>query len=422
VKATRTYYEAFAPDLQAFPPLDEDLRVDACVIGAGFTGLGAALRLAELGLSTAVLEKGRVGSGASGRNGGQIHTGLRRDQIQLEQKFGLSTAQRLWDLGQAALAHLDGLISRYDIDCDRRAGLIYADHRQRFVADSHAYARHLRTRYGYEKAEPLDAAKLQELVRSKSYFGGMLDHGGGHLDPLKLVRGMAAAAAGRGVRIFEATQALALEQGSPARIRTGGGTVTADWVIVAGDSLMHGLLADVDERILPIASTVGATKPLGSWLRDFLTTDMAVADSRFVVNYFRPTPDGRVLFGGGESYSNTPVDDPAKLVRRAMRSVFPDLADVAMDYCWSGIVGVTSTRLPLVKRYGSNVLLSAGYSGQGVALAPFAGALLAEATSGRAGNLDLLSRLPVPAFPGGASLRQPLMVAAMLYYALRDRF
>jgi gamma-glutamylputrescine oxidase len=417
-----TYYEATAAPLPAFPALNGDRRVNVCVIGGGFTGLGAALALREHGLGVIVLEQGRIASGASGRNGGQIHSGLRRDQITLERQYGMDEARRLWDLGQAAIAHIDALIARHGIACERREGMIYADHRARFVPASHEYARHLRTRYGYDAAEPLSRDELRALVRSDDYHGGMLDRGGGHLHPLQFARGVAHAAVALGAELHEGTKALSITAGLPAMVVTATGTVTADWVIVAGDSLMKGLVPEADARILPIASTVAVTEPLGDQMREVLTTEMAVADSRHVVNYYRPTSDGRLLFGGGESYSSTHVADPGKMVRAALANVFPGLRDVQFAHAWSGIVGVTSTRLPMVRRLQPNVLLAAGYSGQGVALAPFAGRVLADAIAQAPEAFETLSRLQVPPFPGGTALRHPLLVLAMLYYAARDRF
>ena len=416
-----TYYEATAEPGTGHPALRGEKTADVCIIGGGFTGLGAALALGEKGYRVVLLEKTRIGAGASGRNGGQIHTGLRRDQIYLERRFGRSDAWKLWEIGQAAIARLDDTLARYGIEADRRHGMIYADHRARYVADSHRYVEHLRAHYSYDKAEKLERQGIRALIGSDDYEGGMIDYGGGHLHPLKYARGLARAASGLGAEIFEATEAARIEPGAKARVVTDGGSVAADWVIVAGDSLMQGLMPEADARILPIASTIGVTAPLGERLKDYLNTEMAVADSRFVVNYFRPTPDGRLLFGGGESYSTASVKEPGRLVRSALRTVFPDLAGIPFDYAWSGVVGITPTRLPLIRRMQPNVLLAAGYSGQGVALAPFAGLVLAEAVTGTLERFDVLARLPVPPFPGGTALRHPLMVLAMLWYALRDR-
>jgi gamma-glutamylputrescine oxidase len=418
---TVTYYEATAEALPEFPPLAGNKRADVCIVGAGFTGLGAALALAERGYSVTVLEQNRVASGASGVNGGQIHTGFRRDQIELERRYGKPQARRLWELGHAAVADIDTKIKKHKIDAERREGLIYADHRARFVGDTHRYVDFLRENYGYEKAEKLNEDEIRALVRSDDYEGGMIDRGGGHLHPLKYARGLVHAAAKAGVEFFEKSKALDIKPGEKAVVVTQNGTVTADWVVIAGDALMEGLSLEADARILPIASTVGVTPPLGEKLKEYLNTPMAVADSRFVVNYFRPTMDGRLLFGGGESYSNTYVEDPGRMVRRAMKQVFPTLKNTKFDFCWSGVVGITPTRLPLVRRLRPNILVAAGYSGQGVALAPFAGAIMADVVAGTMERFDVLSQLRVPAFPGGAALRHPLLVLAMLWYAMRDR-
>lgn len=402
------------------PAQEGEQRADVCIIGGGFTGLGAAVTLGEAGARVVLLERGRIGDGASGRNGGQVHIGLRQDQIWLERRFGLETARQLWQASIAARLHLDRLIRDYAIDCDPVAGLVEADHKPGFVRHSHGYAAHLARVYDYAQIEPLDAEALRAYVRSDDYYGGVLDRGGGHLNPLKLALGTARAAADRGVQIYENSEATALHHGAPAQVDTARGRILADHVIVAGDALMRGLLPQADRTILPIASTVGVTEPLGDRLLELLPTEMAVSDSRFVVNYFRRAGD-RLVFGGGESYSSRPVADPAALVRRAMRQVFPALADVRFDHAWSGLVGITPNRLPLMRRVNGNVFVAAGYSGQGVALAPYAGALMGRAVGGDPDGFDLFSALPVPAFPGGRALQQPLLMLAMSYFALRDR-
>ena len=210
----RTYYEATAAPLQEFPALEGPHRADVCIIGAGFTGLGAALALAERGYSVAILEQNRVGSGASGVNGGQIHTGFRRDQIELEKRYGKSDARKLWELGHAAIADIDAKIKQHTIDAERREGLIYADHRGRFVGDTHRYVDFLRDNYGYEKAEKLGLDEIRTLIRSDDYEGGMIDRGGGHLHPLKYARGLAKAAAAAGAEFYEKTKALEIKPGA----------------------------------------------------------------------------------------------------------------------------------------------------------------------------------------------------------------
>lgn len=417
----QSWYAATAHHLPPCPALAGTVKADVCVIGGGYTGLSAALHMAEAGLDVVLLEAARLGSGASGRNGGQIHSGQRRDQDWLESHVGLDDAKALWRLAEDAKAFLHALIARHRIDCDVRPGLIVADHKPAYVAHSHAYARRLREVYGYPHATPLSREELRELVGTDVYHGGMIDHGAGHLHPLNLALGLARAAQGAGARLFEQSRALRIEEGAKVRVVTAQGAVEADWVLECGDGLQDGLDRRVDNYVMPIANYIAATEPLGARARDIIANDAAVADSRFVVNYYRLSGDGRLLFGGGESYTRRLRPNPGAFVRPYMLRIFPQLADVRIDYGWGGILGITMTRMPFVRRLSSRVLTAAGYSGQGVMLAPYFGKLLGEAVKGQLGEFDLLERLPVPAFPGGPLMRWPLLVAGLSYYALRDR-
>jgi len=418
-----SWYAATAHPLPDLPALHGAVSADVCVLGGGFTGLSAALHLAEAGLNVVLLEASRVGSGASGRNGGQIHSGQRRDQEYLEQQLGLDDARKLWELAEESKVLLRDLIARHRIDCDLKWGLVHADHKPHFVAESHAYADHLRQTYGYDAMEPLDRAQLQALVGSPAYYGGVLDKGGGHLHPLNFALGLAAAATRAGVRIFEQSRVAAYAE-TPAGVSVttaSGGTVAARFLLECGNGLMDGLERRVDEHVMSICNYIAATEPLGERAGEIIANDVAVSDSKFVINYFRLSRDGRLLFGGGESYRRNLRDNIPEFVRPFMLKIFPQLADARIDYGWGGVLGITLTRLPFVRRLSDKVLVSAGYSGHGVALAPLYGKILAEAVQGQLGRLDLLSRLPVPGFPGGTLLRYPLLVAGLSYYALRDK-
>ncbi len=416
-----SWYAATRSPFADLPPMDGDIQADVCIIGAGFTGLGAALELARAGVRVVVLEAARVGSGGSGRNGGQIHTGQRREQPWLEARLGVEAAMALWGLAEAAREHLLQLISDNGIDCDLRPGLIHARHRPGGEAEDAAFINHMDRVYGCRRYELLDEEALSQALGSGVYFGGMVDHGGGHLHPLNLTLGMARAAMAAGASIHENSRASGWRRkAGKIAVETAWGEVTCDRLIVSGDGYIDGLSARIDARVMPINNFIAVTEPLSD--PGILPDDMAVADSRFVINYFRKTGDNRLLFGGGENYVPWFPADIAAFVRGHMTRIYPQLSGVRISHAWGGSLGVTMHRLPFVRELEPGVWTAAGYSGQGVMLAPWVGAMLGRATLGQREEADLLSTLPCPPFPGGRLLRWPALVAGMSWYALRDRF
>ena len=418
-----SWYAQTATPFASTSSLAGDRRADVCVVGAGYTGLGAALDLAERGASVVVLEAAQVGSGASGRNGGQVHTGQRNDQAWLEKTVGRDDALALWRMAQDARGHLLGLIDAHQIACDFTPGMIHARHRPGGEAADAAHIAFMRDRYGYDQLELIDPAALADDLGTDVYHGGLVDHGGGHLHPLNLALGMARAAQAKGAVIFEQTRATAWRrEGAVIVVETPAGRVTCDQLILTGDGYLDHLAGGAaTARVMPINNFVLATEPLGARADTILRSNAAVADSRFVINYFRKSPDGRLIFGGGENYRPGFPSDLKGFVRRHMLKIYPDLADVAVTHAWGGTLGITVHRAPYVRQLAPGVRVAAGYSGQGVMLAPYFGKLLAEAAMGDSAGLDLLARLPVPPFPGGRLLRWPLTVAGLSWYALRDR-
>ncbi|MEP4197503.1 MAG: FAD-binding oxidoreductase [Aliishimia sp.] len=415
-----SWYAATADTLAPFPVLKGDTKADVCVIGAGYTGLSTALHLAESGRDVILIDAQRVGFGASGRNGGQLGSGQRQDQKELEKMVGRDDAHKLWNLGEDAKSLVKSLISKHDIDCYLRPGVAWSGSNRADVAHLHEYANHMAQHYDYAM-DVLDAEAFHKLCPSPDYKGGILDRDAAHLHPLRFALGLAQAAQKAGVRIFENTQAHHIETGHSATIRTAYGRIVAQHVVLATNGYSQDLSRPVAARVMPINNFIAATEPLGSRVAEVLTEDIAVADSRFVVNYFRLSHDNRLLFGGGESYGYRFPADIAAKVRKPMTEIFPQLADVKIDYAWGGTLAITLKRLPFLSRVAPNILSASGYSGHGVGTATHAGWLMAQAIAGESDGFDAMSSIPTTPFPGGSALRSPLLAAAMTWYSLRDR-
>jgi gamma-glutamylputrescine oxidase len=416
-----SWYAATAEPLPRFAPLKGAQRADVCVVGGGYTGLSAALHLAQAGRSVVLLDAQRVGFGASGRNGGQLGSGQRVEQDKLEKSLGIERAKRLWQMGEDAKDLVKSLIAKHEINCYLKPGVAWTASNQDDVDGLHRYADHLRETYDYSQIETLDHAALQAVCPSPDYVGGLLDMGAAHLHPLRFALGLARAAEKAGVRIHESSAVHHIEEGTSVKVQTDAGHVIADHVILACNGYLGTLSRKVAARVMPINNFIAATEPLGDSIKDVLPRDVAVADGRFVVNYFRLSHDGRLLFGGGESYGYRFPTDIAAKVRAPMSVIFPQLKDVKIDYAWGGTLGITVKRMPYLARVGSNILSASGYSGHGVGNATQAGLLMARAIQGDGDGFDTMAAVPAMPFPGGGALRTPLLVMAMSWYAMRDR-
>jgi gamma-glutamylputrescine oxidase len=415
-----SYYAATAAPLDRFPILKGATKADVCVVGGGYTGLSAALHLAQKGYDVVLLEAHRVGFGASGRNGGQCGSGHRQDQVWIEKTVGRENAHRLWDLAEEAKTLVKTLVRDHAMPVTFHPGIAHACRTEAEVRETHAYAEKLHRDYGYTHLEPLDRSGIRRLIGSTDYVGGEIDRDAGHLHPLNYAIGLAQAAAKAGVRIHEQSEVHRVEPGPRPVVRTPSGHVDCATVVLAGNGYLGQLNAKVAAKVMPINNFIVATEPLGEAARDLLSEPVAVADTRFVVNYWRLSEDNRLLFGGGESYGYR-FPDIIKTVSKPMLQVYPQLAKTRIDYAWGGTLAITVNRMPCFTRPGQNILSASGYSGHGVAMATLAGKLMAEATAGQQERFDLMASLPQHRFPGGATLRWPLLVTAMTWFAMRDR-
>ncbi len=389
------------------------------MIGAGYTGLSAALALAEAGYKVVVLESRTVGYGASGRNGGQVCTGFSSGQAKIVAQLGKDDARKCFAIAEESKALLKERLATYDIDCDLTWGYLHAIPKPGQFDELKAWKDEYDA-LGYTDTSLLTKAELEERLGSRVYHGALREGGAGHLHPLNYCLGLARAALAKGAIIHENSPVVSVETGSNPVARTANGTVRAKFMVIGGNAYLGKTVPALHRKIMPVASYIITTEPLGENRAKALIRDNeAVANTNFIVDYFRRTGDTRLLFGGRASYSTLEPPNLGAYMRPRMLKVFPQLRDVKVDYAWGGYIGITANRIPDCGRLGPSTYYAHGYSGQGVALAGMYGKLMAEAIRGQAERFDLLARIRHLPFPGGP-IRTPMLVAAMMYYRLRD--
>lgn len=419
----RSYYEASVQRPSAHPPLQGAQTADVLVVGGGFAGLSAALELAQRGYSVVLLEADRVGSGASGRNGGQAIVGFASGQKPFEQHLGAADARRAWDMSLEALDLIQQRIGRHRIECDWVPGYLY-------VADSPRKVRALREEVdGLEALGiPCDWAEgsdVRRLIDSSRYGAAAYESRSGHLHPLKYALGLAEAAREAGVRIFERSPVTGLTRGATLVARTAQGQVTARFGVLAGNCMLpeYGpqVAPDIASRIMPVGTYILGTEPLDPDLcRRLIPSNAAACDNNVVLDYFRFSADHRMLFGGRVSYTTRTPARLEAVMRQRMIEVFPALETAGVEHLWGGFVDISMNRSPDFGRLGDNLYYLQGFSGHGVALTGLAGRLVAEAVAGQAERFDLFARLRHHRFPGGKLMRMPSLALGMWWYRMRD--
>ena len=417
-----SWYQATVGDRPTYPQLDGSRTADVAIVGGGYTGLQAAYHLAKGGVGVVLIDANRFGDGASGRNGGQLGTGQRWWPEEMEEKIGYERSKALFDLAERAKQYLLDFASEHSIDIDFMPGQMNVTHKASHRQDYIDNARIAAERYGYPHAKFMDMVETRERLGSKLYLYGVRDTGTGHIHPLKLLIGLARVAEAAGAAVFEMTKATALRQSAgKTLIETERGTITADRVLIACNGHIGNLEPVTARHVMPIRSFIGATQPLDQF-PDILPGGEAVADSRFVVRYFRKSKDGRLLFGGREAYTADNPRDITQHIRRQIAEIYPALANIDITHAWGGSVGITMPRQPFVREVMPGVTSIGGYSGHGVMLSNYCGRLYADTVLGGSADLDLFKALNISPFPGGARLRAPLLFLALSWFALRDRF
>jgi gamma-glutamylputrescine oxidase len=417
----RSYYAASARPAPEHQALAGTVECDVCVVGGGIAGCSTALHLAERGYEVVLLEAERIGWGASGRNGAQALPGVASGQAKLERLIGHAGARAVWDVTVEGLALMRQLIARYAIDCNWVDGHMQVAVKQRHDHDLRTELEILREQYGYPSIRYVSQDEVASLIASKRYLSALYDTNCGHMHPLNYTLGLGAAAERSGVRIFEGTRALRVDTGPQVRVRTAAGEARARHAVLCGNVYLGDTAPALAPKIMAVGTYIVATEPLGAGrARALIPNNAAVADCNWVLDYFRRSGDQRLLFGGRVNYSGLSGFDAPGATRRRMLAVFPQLADVKIEFSWGGEVDITLNRAPHFGRLASNVYFLQGFSGHGIVLAGIAGKLVAEAVAGTAERFDVFARIPHRNFPGGQALRRPALVLAMFYYRLKD--
>ena len=413
----RSYYEATVTRPAADAALVGRVSADVCVIGAGFAGLSAALDLRAKGFSVVIVEAHEPGWGASGRNGGQCLVGFANDDPIVEQ-LG-DDAKRAWRMSVDAVSLVRERISKYSIDCDFTAGYLTVATQKRRIPELRDWMESTVSRFDYAHLSWVDDAN--DHVDTDHYLSGVHDSFSGHLHPLKYCLGLANAARQAGVTIYSHSPVTRIVEGAKPRVITDHGEVECAFLVVAGNTSIGRVLPKVNDRIAPIGSFIVATERMDAERAASLVKDRAaVCDNNFFLDYFRVSADDRLLFGGRATTAFTAPEHVAPTLRRRMLAVFPQLADVKVEYAWGGYVDVTRNRAPDFGRLAPNIYYLQGFSGHGVALTGIAGRMTAEAIAGQSGGFDLFARLRHRRFPGGTALRRPVLEIGFMYHRIRE--
>ena len=418
-----SYYAATANMSKARNRLEADMDTDVCVIGAGFSGISSALHLAEKGYRVVVLEASRVGWGASGRNGGQIVNGFSRDLITIESRYGADSAAAI---GQMALSGGDIIrqrIEQYKIKCDLKPGNIFSAFTPKQLNGLQAMHDNWR-KHGHDQLEMMDANEIRQQINTDRYVGGLLDHKGGHLHPLNLCQGEAAAVESLGGQIFEQSAVTGIEKLNDRQVvNTEFGSVTANKVVVCGNAYLGNVVPEIENKIMPVSTQIITTEVLGEEVcRRLIPGQACVEDTNYMLDYYRMTADHRLLFGGGSTYGGAEPSSIVNKLRPHLEKTFPELKGVGVDFAWSGNFALTMTRIPHFGQIGDNVFFIHGYSGHGVTATHLAGKLIAQAIDGQPEQFKHFSDLPFYPLPGGRMFRVPLSVIGSWWYIARDKF
>ena len=418
----RSYYAATVNDRTSYPRLEGDLEADICVVGGGFSGLSTAIFMADRGAKVVLLEANRIGWGASGRNGGQINGGLPGAERFMTQfgPEGRRIVSELWYRGHDII---EERIKRFNIGCDFRRGYVEAAVKEKHIAGLESFAEEMMKAGQGNDLELVGRDRIRSLLGTDAYVGGLIDRRNAHLHPLNLALGEARGAASIGIALYEDSKVTGIDHGDRPVVRTASGTVRCQWVVLAGNAYHALEQKQLGGLLFPAGTYVIATEPLPEETVQRLNPEnLAVSDTRIVLDYYRLSADRRMLFGGLCQYANRDPKSISGALLPKMLRIYPELAGTRIAFEWGGLIGIVISRVPLLGHIAKNVLYLQGYSGHGVNTTHIMSEIVADAISGKPDRLAIYEKATRFRVPTNQWLGSQMLALGMAYYKLRDRF
>ena len=419
-----SYYTASLNDTTQYPTLQGQFSVDVVIIGGGFTGVASAVELAERGLKVAIVDTHRIGWGASGRNGGQVTGSLSGDEAmraQMRKRLGDEVDDFIWHLRWRGHEIIEQRVNRYAIACDLKHGHLHAAMKPSHLTELRAFHAEAQRRGMGEHVSLLDQTAVRQHLDSTLYLGALKNTRNLHLHPLNLCLGEARAAHSLGALIFENSEVLQIVHGERPAVLTAHGRIDARQVLLAGDVYHRLEPRQLKGKIFPAMGGIVTTAPLGELAQQINPQDLAVYDCRFVLDYYRLTGDGRLLFGGGAHYSGRDSRDIAAELRPCIERTFPALKGVAIEFQWSCAMGIVMNRIPQLGKLSDNVWYCQGYSGHGIATSHIMGEIMAEALTGTLSAFDTFAGCKHIKVPLGDVFGNPMLAVGMWYYQMLEK-
>ncbi|MBK5518053.1 FAD-binding oxidoreductase [Pseudomonas sp. TH10] len=419
-----SYYTASLNDPTQYPTLQGQHSVDVVIIGGGFTGVATAVELAERGLKVAIVEANRIGWGASGRNGGQVTGSLSGDTAmrqQMRKRLGDEVDNFIWHLRWRGHQIIENRVNKYAIACDLKHGHLHAAMKPSHVMELQAFHEEAQRRGMGDQVTLLDQDGVRQHLDSELYLGALKNTRNLHLHPLNLCLGEARAAHSLGALIFENSEVLEIVHGNRPAVITSKGRIDAGQVLLAGDVYHKLERKQLKGKIFPAMGAIVTTAPLGELARQINPHDLAVYDCRFVLDYYRLTDDGRLLFGGGANYSGRDSRDIAAELRPCIERTFPALKGVDIEFQWSCAMGIVMNRIPQLGKVSDNVWYCQGYSGHGIATSHIMREIMAEALTGTLEKFDTFAGCKHIKVPLGDMLGNPMLSVGMWYYQMLEK-